>query len=384
MCDCILNLVLRRILRPFVSIVLLAVASNLLLVPLSAQIDKYDWYDLSKYGIEGKGWSETKEYYDRLPATAEKSVRSKVWELSHDSSGMCFRFVTDADSIGARWTLTSDELQLVHMPSSGVSGLDLYVKDNGHWRWLGFGWARKKGENTRLLVSGKLNPGKREYLLYLPLYNGVHKVEIGLPPGSHFLPAPSYPPGTKPIVFYGTSITQGGVASRPGMAYPAILGRALGYPTINLGFSGNGQAEPEVAALLAQLDPAIYVLDPLPNLSPAQVTERMPAFIRILRAAHPKTPIVLVESLVYPDGRYIEDGRGRRYRESNAALAALYKELLHEGEKNVLYIKGEELLGDDGEDTVDGTHPTDLGLSRMAKHMEPVLRAALDLSGASR
>ena len=233
----------------------------------------------------------------------------------------------------------------------------------------------------KLLVNGKLRPGKREYLLYLPLYNGVHKVEIGLPPTAEFAPAPHYPQGTKPIVFYGTSITQGGVASRPGMAYPSILGRVLGAPIVNLGFSGNGQAEPEMAALLAELDPSVYVLDPLPNLSPAQVTERMPALVRALRRAHPQTPIVLVESILYVDGPYVEEGRGRRCRESNAALLALYERLKADGDDRILYIKAQDLLGDDGEDTVDGTHPTDLGFFRMAKGMEPTLRTALRLAG---
>lgn len=347
---------------------------------LVAQISTFRWFDLSDYGVEGKGWSETKSYYDRLPAKAEGVVRDRVWELSRDSSGMCFRFVTDAEQIGARWVLTKAQLGLVHMPSTGVSGLDLYVKEGKTWRWLGFGRAQRVGENLKLLTNGRLNPGRREYLLYLPLYNGVSKVEIGVPPGAAFSQAEPYPATTKPLVFYGTSITQGGVASRPGMAYPSILGRKLARPVINLGFSGNGQAEPEMASLLAELDPAVFVLDALPNLSSQQVTERMPPLIRTLRAARPKTPLVLVENVAYVDGPYVEEGRGRRSRESNAALAAIYHDLLANGETEIYYVRADQLLGEDGEDTVDGTHPTDLGFSRMAAGMEPVLREALRLS----
>ena len=117
-----------------------------------------------------------------------------------------------------------------------------------------------------MLVKG-LKPGRREYVLYLPLYNGVQEVKIGVPEGATLEVAGPRPVGTKPIVFYGTSILQGGCASRPGMAYPAILGRRLDWPTINLGFSGNALSEPEVAQLLAELDPAVYVLDPLPNMT---------------------------------------------------------------------------------------------------------------------
>ena len=347
---------------------------------VAAQIGTFRWHDASGLGVEGKGWTQTAAPYDRLPAAAEKIVRPRVWELSRQSAGMSVRFVTDADQIGARWTLTSSELALVHMPSTGVSGLDLYVREGAGWRWLGFGRAGKVGENVRLLHPGKLKPGRREYLLYFPLYNGVTRVEIGVPPGAELSSAPAYPPGTKPIVFYGTSITQGGVAARPGMAYPSILGRRLGRPIVNLGFSGNGQAEPEVAALLAELDPAVYVLDALPNLSSQQVGERMPGLIQTLRRARPTTPLVLVESILYVDGPYIEEGRGRRCRESNAALAALFQRLQAAGEKNIFYVKAENLLGADGEDTVDGTHPTDLGFHRIAGGIEPVLRQALDLA----
>ena len=103
-----------------------------------------------------------------------------------------------------------------------------------------------------------LPAGKREYLLYLPLYNGVRSVELGLPKDSTLAKAGTWSSAIgKPIVFYGTSITQGGCASRPGMVHTAILGRQLNAPVINLGFSGNGKMEPEMANLLAELDPAL-------------------------------------------------------------------------------------------------------------------------------
>ena len=145
------------------------------------------------------------------------------------------------------------------------------------------------------LASG-LPEGRREYLLYMPLYNGVSSVEIGIPADRTIArPAPRAEDRRKPIVFYGTSITQGGCASRPGMVHTAILGRRLDRPVINLGFSGNGVMEPEIATLLAELDPAVYVLDCLPNMTAAQVEQRVEPFVRTLRKAHPSTPIVLAE-----------------------------------------------------------------------------------------
>src|SRR5205085_2015483 len=145
--------------------------------------------------------------------------------------------------------------------------------------------------------------GQREFLLYLPLYNGVSSVEIGIAKGSTLAKGPARPPERqKPIVFYGTSITQGGCASRPGMVHTAILGRRLDRPVINLGFSGSGRMEPAMATLLAELDPAVYVLDCLPNMSAAEVAERMEPFVRTLRKAHPRTPIVMAEDRLYTTG----------------------------------------------------------------------------------
>src|SRR5262245_17570807 len=252
------------------------------------------WYDLRLLDVEGQGWPDTKSPYDRLPAKAEGVVRPPVWNLSRHSAGLCARFVTDATAIHARWTLTSDNLAMPHMPATGVSGLDLYVRaPDGVWRWLAVGRPTAR-TNTAQLV-GNLAPGKREYLLYLPLYNGVSSVEIGIPKGNTLAKGPERPAERqKPIVFYGTSITQGGCASRPGRVHTAILGRRLERPVINLGFSGNGTMDPEIARLLAELDPAVYVIDCLPNMTAPQVEERAEPFVRTLLKARPKTPVLLV------------------------------------------------------------------------------------------
>src|SRR5436190_6750273 len=115
------------------------------------------WYDLRLLDVEGRGWTETKAFYDRLPARAEGVVRDPVWNLSHNSAGLCVRFVTDATAIEARWTLTSSNLAMAHMPATGVSGVDLYVKYEGHWRWLAVGQPKEVSARAAL-VSG-LPPG---------------------------------------------------------------------------------------------------------------------------------------------------------------------------------------------------------------------------------
>ena len=332
------------------------------------------WYDILDLGLEGRGWNDTNTPYDRLPAKAEPLVRPPVWGLSLNSAGMAVRFRTDATRIKARWTLRSDSLAMNHMPATGVSGIDLYARmDDGPWHWLAVGRPSAPENETELV--GDLPAGERDYLLYLPLYNGVSEVTLGVPWDSRL--GPTRPPRSeKPILFYGTSITQGGCASRPGMVYTAILGRRLDARTINLGFSGNGLMEPELADLLAELDPSIYVLDCLANMTADLITERVEPFVRTLRTARPDTPIVLLEDRTYAHAFLVAKVRERN-QTSRAALRRAYGNLREAGVPGLHYVEGDRLFGDDGEATVDGSHATDLGFMRQANLLEPLLESLL-------
>lgn len=339
--------------------------------------DKTHWFDIQNLDVEGKGWTDTESFYDRLPKKAKGVVRPPVWSLSKQSAGIAVRFVTDATTIKARWTLTSASLAMNHMAATGVSGLDLYVKtESGKWRWLGVGRPAQQ-TTTATLVTGII-PGKREYMLYLPLYNGVKSVEIGIPESSQLWKAPAREAGKdKPLVFWGTSITQGGCASRTGMVHTAILGRRLDRPVINLGFSGNGRMEPEVAKLIAELDASVFIMDCLPNVTADTVKKETVPLVKTLRAAHPETPILLVEDRTYTNA-YLKPGSQERHRTSRAALKAGYEQLKKEGVKNLYYLEGDNLLGDDFEGTVDSSHPTDLGFFRQADAFEEALRPILE------
>ena len=352
----------------------------LLTISTEAASDKnlaITWSDIRQFGVEGRGWDDTKSFYDRLPAKAEGMVRPPVWDLSHDSAGMCARFVSDATTLRARWTLINSWLYLPNETAIANSGLDLYVKMTNGWHWLAVGQPTAQSNEVTLVEN--LLPGKREYLLYLPLYNGVKSVEVGIPTNAIIEQAPPWGPGVrKPIVFYGTSILQGLSASRPGMVHSAILGRRFNYPTINLGFSGNGKMEPELADLLAELAPSIYVIDCLPNMVAGEIKARVEPFVRKLRAAHPETPIVLVEDRTMQDS-FLIAGRMQYYHlKDRAELKAACERLEKSGVKNLYYIPGEPLFGDDGEGSVDGSHPTDLGFMRQAeifaKTLGPILK----------
>jgi len=319
------------------------------------------WYDCKGIGVEGKGWTDTLSFYDRLPAKAQDKAPPPVWSLSHLSAGLCVRFTTDAPSIQVRWKLLgNDAAALPHMPATGVSGTDFYVKHpSGRWDFVGNG-RPLAGANTASFTV----PAGAQYLLYLPLYNGVKSVEIGIPQGRK-ITAVAASTHRRPILIYGTSITQGGCASRPGMAWTSIVGRRLDTPVINLGFSGSGKMEPAMAELLAELDPSVYVLDCIWNMSPEQVSERVVPFVEKLRAAHPNTPILLAEDSSFANQCPTPKGR---------LLRAAYQKLTAAGVKNLHFLSSQDMLGDDGEGTVDGCHPTDLGMMRMAEAFVKALR----------
>ena len=285
------------------------------------------WHNARTLTVEGQGWpdNEFKAPFDRLPAKAEGKVRSAVWGLSHDSAGICVRFASDSPAIHCRWTVLKSNLAMPHMPATGVSGVDLYVQASSGFRWLATGRPTNP-TNSVALVTG-LPKQQREYVLYLPLYNGVSSVELGVTKEASISSLPREDKAAKPIVFWGTSITQGGCASRPGMVHTAILGRRFNSPVINLGFSGNGKMEPEVAELLAEIDAAIYVIDCLPNCTASEVKERTAPLVQILRKARPATPIVLVEDRTYSDA-FLVGAKKDRNSTSRAALKAEFDKLI--------------------------------------------------------
>ncbi|MBI5093630.1 MAG: SGNH/GDSL hydrolase family protein [Candidatus Hydrogenedentes bacterium] len=331
------------------------------------------WYDLSAIPVEGQGWTDTAHRYDRLPARAKGVVRDPVWDLSQHSAGLYLRFVTDSDEISFRWSLRSSDIALNHMPATGVSGLDLYARDKGCWRWVGLARPSHQENKERLIVG--VPTELHEYLVYLPLYNGLDKISVGVKP-SAVVAKTSPAPKAAPIVFYGTSITHGGCASRPGMSYPAMLGRRLERATINLGFSGNGTMDMEIADLMAELDPAAYVIDCVPNMTTEQVKERTQPFVERLRKARPNTPIVLVECLEQCNAWFLP-ALHRGIQERNAELRAAYARLKAAGTRKLHYVTSDKLIDPKTESAVDGIHPTDYGFVQYADGLEPALRCAL-------
>ncbi len=334
------------------------------------------WHDVTTWGLEGRGWPDLprERWFQRLPDEAHGKVTDTVWNLSQDSAGMMVRFKTDATNIWARYKLhkPASGIAMPHMPATGVSGVDLYARDrSGKWRWVNV--TKPTAPDVTQQLGNGLAPGSREYAAYLPLFNGIDKLEIGVPKDAKF---EGLTPREKPIVFYGTSITHGACASRPGMVHTAILGRRFDRPVINLGFSGNGKMDAAVGDELVKLDPAVYVIDCVPNMDATLVTQRCAPLVHQLREARPNTPIVLVEDRRNTNS-WILPARDKHHTDNHAALAKAYAELKKEGVENLYYIGGDRLLGDDADGSTDGSHPSDLGFVRQADVFEPILRKAL-------
>lgn len=330
------------------------------------------WYDWTTLPLEGRAWEgeERATPFGRFPKRWLEKIPSAVASLSTHSAGMAAHFQTNAKQIWLRCSVTDANLAMPHMPATGKSGFDLYGRDaGGNFRFIK-NIVPKEGE---LLLGGNLPEEEREYLIYLPLYNGTRTMEVGLPEEASFSIITRK---EKPILFYGTSIMHGACASRPGMPHAAILGRRLERSFWNFGFSGNGRMEEVMAAAFGELDPSVYVLDCLPNMNPSLVSERTVPFVRKLREKRPDTPILLVEDRVSPCS-WIQSGQAEFHRQNQAALKASYEKLLEDGEKGLFYLSHELFLSEDGDGTVDNSHPTDYGFVCYANATEGILREIL-------
>ena len=336
------------------------------------------WIDGRHLPLEGRAFADTEEYYDRLPADVTTNVNGGVRSMKHHTAGMQFRFSTNSRKLTFRWKPYSASLAMDHMPSTGVSGIDVYRfdKEKHRWHYVQTGRIYNAEKGGSLTLSWKPSDA---CLVNLPLYNGVKSFTLGIDPDAEVTALGPRSSGIdRPVVFYGTSITHGGCCSRPGMAFPSIVGRDLDVPIVNLGFSGSGWMEPEMSEHLARIDASCYVLDCLwnmdlksgPGRDERSVECNYERFIRNLRKKRPDVPIVMAEQCdVYMNGPNDKD----RY------IRSLYERLVAEGWKNLVYLPKSGMYSGDGEGCVDGVHPNDWGMMSLAAAFGDAVRQALEL-----
>lgn len=328
--------------------------------------------------IQGRGWQDgLAGPYDRLPARAQSLVRAPLWNLSKNAAGLSIRFKTGANSITVRYKVSGSQA-MPHMPATGVSGVDLYARDvHGNWRWARGSFSF--GDTIVYRFNNlSLSAREEEFTLYLPLYNTVSWMEIGVPATAAFQFFPV--PREQPIVVYGTSIMQGACATRPGLAWTNILERKIDRPLINLGFSGNGQLEKPLIDLMNEVDARLYVLDCMPNLvdftrfPKEEINARIRAAVKSLQEKHPAVPILLVEHSCGLAAVDMDTAIFRKYKASSDLIAEVYTAMKQEGVLN-LYLLTDEAIGFDAESTVDGTHPNDIGMMQYAEAYEKIIRS---------
>ncbi|ATL48578.1 hydrolase [Chitinophaga caeni] len=314
--------------------------------------------------------------YQRLANTYKDEVRPPVWKLSLNSAGIAIRFRSNANMIAARWVLKFNSM-MSHMAYTGIKGLDLYALENGQWQYVRTAIPQNKKENENIILRNGADV-EREYMLYLPLYDGVDSLWIGINKGAYIKePANSDMLDKKPVVYYGSSIAQGGCASRTGMAFTNILSRELHRPFINLGFSGNGKSEAPIGKAMNEVDAALYVLDCNPNSEPGIIYDRTVALVHQLKQAHPYTPVLMVEGYLYENG-YFDEKMHPLNRAKNKESKRAYDHLIASGVKGLYYIPGTDFIGTDHEGTVDGVHPTDVGMERIAESLKGMIEKIIN------
>lgn len=344
---------------------------------LSVSGVSYDMYSPQVLGLEGFPWDgENETFLYRLPDRMKSEVTEGVRILAENTAGGVIHFCTDSIAILLKGSYRPVSL-MPHMPFTGQGGFDvmLCARDGEHLV------SNLRGETGDIQakkfdfhLSCRLPAGMHEYKIYLPLYAGLESLEIGLSEGAKVEKAPAY--NLKPILFYGSSITQGGCASRPSNCHVAQLAARVGAEQINLGFSGNAKGEPNIAELIASLDLSCFVMDYDHNAPTLEhLINTHEPFFKIIREKKPDLPVVMVSR---PSSGWLGVEADEKRRD---VVMQTYLNARNQGDKNVYFVDGTHFYHREAREmpSVDKSHPTDLGFYLMTQEILPILRRALGL-----
>ena len=309
------------------------------------------------YGIFHEG-----ECFHRLPEAVAESVSDKVQILGKNTAGGRVRFKTDSKCIAIS-AIYYEVYKMPHFAFTGSVGFDMYADNFYVKTFIPPANVDLDGYESSFDFDDKK---MRDITINFPLYSSVKEVYIGLDSDAVIEKSPSYV-NEKPVVFYGSSITQGGCASRPGTCYEAVLSRRFNCDYVNLGFSGNAKAEVEIAQYIANLDMSLFVFDYDHNAPTVEhllnTHERM---FGIIREKQPDLPVIMMSRPKFA----LTDIETK----CRNIIETTFKNAVANGDKNVYFIDGAkltEVCGNEG--TVDGTHPTDFGFVSMAKAVGDVI-----------
>ena len=313
--------------------------------------------------------------FRRIPEAVAESVSKGVLALHANTAGGRVRFKTNSPYV-AIYAEVENVCRAPHFALTGSAGFDLYEDINGTDRFVQIYVPPYDIKDSFESVHEFTEERERELTINFPLYTDVKNLYVGVAKGSE-IKAPKPYKYEKPVVYYGSSITQGGCAARPGTCYEAIISRRLSCDHINLGFSGVAKAEDEIAEYISNLDMSVFVYDydhNAPTLEHLKKThERM---FKKIREKNPTLPVIFASKPKFFGDEYGDNMT--YYKSYREEVRNTYEKAIAAGDKNVYFINGDELMKYARyEGTVDISHPTDLGFASMAKAFGDLLEKVL-------
>lgn len=337
-------------------------------IKTSIEKDDIKFFDVRENPFKIHGVFYENGKFRRMPECAAREVSEGVFALHANTAGGRVRFKTDSPYVAIHAEMSAMG-KMPHFALTGSAGFDLYIRDEKERYFKSFIPPFNITDGYESIVEFE-SSDMREITINFPLYSEVKRLFVGVSEKS-VLSSPTPYNREKPIVFYGSSITQGGCASRPGLSYESILSRAFDTDYINLGFSGNAKAEERMAEHIKNLDMSVFVYDYDHNAPTMQhLAETHEKFFLAVRSAHPDLPVIMMSRPKFILTEEEEERLG--------VINTTYENAKKRGDKNVYLIDGKTLMAlAENEGTVDDCHPNDLGFMSMAKALEKVLMEIL-------
>ena len=359
--------------RRFISATILVFA---LFGSISAQ--SLEWIDGSELNVCGHTIRNAENPYSRIDAKAYGFENNAIIRYSRYSSGLYIMFKTNSSQVAVDWTLVSPKLRFNMTPIVQL-GVDLYVKQDGEWRFCSTGRvsANSNVTNYKKTLVRNMDNSEKEFMLYLPLWNEVSALKIGVDSDANIEAAPS--PYRYRVVTYGTSTLHAASPSRPGIAPLARLSRMLGVDFVNFSYSGQGKMEPESAKVLADCQTDAIVCYCFGNTTPTEIEERIDSFVEQVVSAHPDKAIIFLPPFLYNPNNV--DLVKREYSIKKRETIARKMAVLTKKYKNLYYIDIKDACGLDNEASIDNSHPNDLGFERILHSYGPEIAKILKKYG---
>ncbi len=328
--------------------------------------DMLKYTDASSFTIMNRSQADA-PLFRRLDFSKYPDMNKTVERYFSYSTGLAVAFRTDSRNIHARWT-TLHESGSINNTVINQSGLDLYIKQDGKWVFAGVGTPGHKPDHDAPVVKN-MAEGIKECILYLPMFNEVTSLSIGVDGGAFIEALPN--PFPHKIVVVGSSITHGASASRPGLAYPAILERNMNMEFTNLGASGQCKLDMFYADIVCDCQADAFVFDAFSNPNGKQIRERLMPFVDRIRETHPDTPLIFLQTEVRETGTFDLEKREYELKKRTAAEECM-KEVMKKHD-NVYFLNPGMVLPEGHDGTSDGVHPNDAGFTTIVKALQPKL-----------